>query len=96
MCYRVLRGVLALTARPAAARAVPRTRPSPRTRRNAISATRRCARSKAAAAFPATGMALSAGPAGRPKTGEQRPAIPRSVPFCDTRVAPRYSNGPTG
>ena len=47
-----------------------------------------------AAAFPATGMALAAGPIARSKTGEHDPAIPRSMSFCDTCVAPRYSNGP--
>jgi hypothetical protein len=45
-------------------------------------------------AFPATGLALAAGPIARSKTGEHDPAIPRSMSFCDTCVAPRYSNGP--
>ena len=39
-------------------------------------------------------LALAAGPIARSKTGGHDPAIPRSMSFCDTCVAPRYSNGP--
>jgi hypothetical protein len=36
-------------------------------------------------------------PPGRSRAEDRRarPAIPRSMSFCDTCVAPRYSNGPT-
>jgi hypothetical protein len=64
----------------------------PRQDRHLSGGTARCGGS---AAFPATGMALATGPIARSKTGEHDP--PRgSMSFCDTCVAPRYSNGPTG
>ena len=46
--------------------------------------------------LPRHGTGVAAGPIARSKTGEHDPAIPRSMSFCDTCVAPRYSNGPTG
>jgi hypothetical protein len=39
-------------------------------------------------------LALAAGPIARSKTGGHDTAIPRSMSFCDTCVAPRYGNGP--
>jgi len=44
--------------------------------------------------LPRHGTGVAAGPIARSKTGEHDPAIPRSMSFCDTCVAPRYSNGP--
>jgi hypothetical protein len=44
--------------------------------------------------LPRHGTGAPAGPIARSKTGEHDPAIPRSMSFCDTCVAPRYSNGP--
>jgi hypothetical protein len=44
---------------------------------------------------PRHGNALTAGPITRSKTGEPRPAIPRSMSCRDTGVSPRYSDGLT-
>ena len=50
----------------------------------------------AAAPFPAKGLALTAAPIARVEDRRARPAIPRSMSFYDTCVAPCYRNGPTG